>query len=557
MRWYRRTLLRVVATALASLCVLHAQGSGVTYVYDETGRLVGVINAAGDAATYSYDAVGNLLSIARHSSGAVSIIEFTPNLGSVGTSVVIQGIGFSTTPASNTVTFNGVTASVSAAAATQLTVTVPSGATTGTIGVTSPSGSTTSATSFTVGASNAPTITSFTPTTATAGTAITISGTNFTTTLQNNRLKLNLTPTYALSGTTSTSLSTTVPSAAGSGRITVATPNGTVISTADLFVPPSPYVATDVQYTNRMAYGDSRSVAITTSGKIGLVVFDAPAGRRTSVKAVPGPNSDVSVAGPSGTGLASRATGISTVLVEPGQLPTAGTYTVRVDPVLTATGTVTITLYEVPADVTGTFTLSSAGNQKTAVITTPGQNARFTFAGTTGQRIALSLSGPNGTVSIRNASDTSLASASPGIFGSFIEPVTLATTETHSVFADALEEKTGTYTLTLYDVPADSTGTMTINGGTVVMPLTPGQNGSRTFNGTNGQQVTVRITNNIANTVVTLLRPDGTSMTSSSSIWSSFNLAQQTLPVTGTYTVTVNPPGTNSGANFTLAVTNP
>lgn len=557
MSWYRRTLFRVVAAVLLSVGALQAQGTGITYVYDETGRLVGVINAAGDSATYSYDAVGNLLSIARHSSGAVSIIEFTPNVGPIGTSVIIQGIGFSATPASNTVTFNGVTASVTAATTTQLTVTVPSGATTGTIGVTSPSGSATSANAFTVGASSAPTITSFTPTIATAGTALTISGTNFNTTIQNNRIKLNLTSTYALTGSTSTALSTTVPSAAGSGHLTVSTPNGTVISTGDLFVPPSPYLATDVQYTNRMNYGDSRSVAISTSGKIGLVVFDAPAGRRTSVKAVPGPNSDVSVAGPYGSVLASRATGIFTVLVEPGQLPTTGTYTIRVDPVLTATGTVTITLCEVPADVTGTFALSSAGDQKTAAITTPGQNARFTFAGTAGQRIALKLSGPNGTVSIRNPSDVSLASASPGSFGSFIEPVTLAVTGTHAVFADALEEKTGTYTLTLYDVPADSTGTMTINGGSVAVPLTPGQNGSRTFSGTSGQQVTVRITNNISNTVVTLLKPDGSQMTSSSSIWSSFNLPQQTLPVTGTYTVTVNPPGSNSGANFNLAVTNP
>lgn len=556
MSWCRRMFTpRVVAILLAGT-VLQAQSTSITYVYDEIGRLVGVINAAGDAATYNYDAVGNLLSIARHSTGTISIIEFTPNSGPAGTTVVIDGIGFSATPSSNTVTFNGVTATITAATTTKLTVAVPSAATTGTIGVTSPTGSATSANAFTVAASNAPTVSSFTPTIATAGTSLSISGTNFDTSLPNNRIRLNLTGTYALTGSTTTTLSTTVPSKAGSGRFTVGTPFGTATSTDDLFVPPSPYTAADVQYTSRMSYGESRGVSISTGGKIGLVVFDAAAGQRTSVKAVPGPNSGVSVRDPYGNQLASRSTGIFTVLVEPGYLPTAGTYTIHVDPVSTSTGTVTVTLYNVPADAGGTFTLSSSGDQKTAVIGTPGQNARLTFSGTVGDRIALNLSGPSGTVAIRNPSDAVLASATPGIFGSFIDPVTLATTGTHAVTADPSEANTGTYTLTLYDVPDDSTGTMTINGGAVAVPLTPGQNGSRTFSGTTGQQVTVRITNNIANTSVKLLKPDGTQMTSGSSIWSAFNLTQQTLPVDGTYTVTVNPPGASSGT-MNVAVTNP
>jgi len=552
----RRTFtLRAVGILLAS-GLLHAQGTPITYVHDEIGRLVGVINAAGDAATYNYDAVGNLLSISRHSAGAVSIIEFTPNTGPIGASVVISGIGFSATPASNTVTVNGVTATVTAATTTKLTVTVPS-ATTGTIGVTSPSGSATSATAFTVAASGAPTITSFTPTIATAGTSVSISGTNFTTTIPNNRIKLNLTPTYALSGSNTTTLATTVPTVTGSGRLTVGTPLGTVTSASDLFVPRAPYTASDVQYTSRMAYGDSRGVAISTSGKIGMVVFDGAAVQRTSVKAVPGPNSDVSVIGPFGNVIASRTTGLGTVLVEP-QLATTGTYTITVDPGSTSTGTVTVTLYNVPADATGTFTPTSAGDQEAPVITTPGQNARLTFAGTAGHRMALKLNGPNGTVSILNPTDATLASDSPGIVGSFIEPVTLAATGTHAVTANPSEANTGTYTLILYDVPADSTGTMTINGGPVAVPLTPGQNGSRTFSGTSGQQVTIRITGSSIPgfPLVKLLKPDGTLLTSGSSFWASFNLPQQTLPVTGTYTVVVDPSAHNSGS-MNVAATNP
>jgi hypothetical protein len=55
---------------------------------------------------------------------------------------------------------------------------------------------------------------------------------------------------------------------------------------------------------------------------------------------------------------------------------------------------------------------------------------------------------------------------------------------------------------------------------------------------------------------VKLLRPDGTQLTSSTSSLGSFNLAQQTLPTTGTYTVVVDPAGKNTGS-LNLSVTNP
>jgi len=38
----------------------------IHYVYDDLGRLVGVVDQDGNAATYTYDAVGNILAIGRH-----------------------------------------------------------------------------------------------------------------------------------------------------------------------------------------------------------------------------------------------------------------------------------------------------------------------------------------------------------------------------------------------------------------------------------------------------------------------------------------------------------
>ena len=112
-------------------------GASVQYVYDALGRLTTVVDPSGNVATYNYDAVGNLLSITRSttSPSGLAIFSFSPAQGSVGQTVMIQGQNFSATPSSNTVKFNGTTATVTAATANSLTVTVPTGATTGPISV--------------------------------------------------------------------------------------------------------------------------------------------------------------------------------------------------------------------------------------------------------------------------------------------------------------------------------------------------------------------------------------------------------------------------------------
>jgi len=63
------------------------------------------------------------------------ITAFSPVSANVGAAVTISGINFNTTPSNNMVTFNGVSAVVTSATTTSLTVTVPNGATTGKISV--------------------------------------------------------------------------------------------------------------------------------------------------------------------------------------------------------------------------------------------------------------------------------------------------------------------------------------------------------------------------------------------------------------------------------------
>ena len=112
------------------------------YFYDELGRLVGVVDGSGDAAVYVYDEVGNLLRIDRFATGGTGIGIFlvAPGKGLVGANVELKGFGFTSPPSNNQVKFNGTTATVVSATLSSVVVTVPSGATTGSVTVTNANG---------------------------------------------------------------------------------------------------------------------------------------------------------------------------------------------------------------------------------------------------------------------------------------------------------------------------------------------------------------------------------------------------------------------------------
>ncbi len=549
----RHLLHRLAAIACAVLTLgygVYGQSSGVQYVYDELGRLVGVVDGAGNTAVYSYDSVGNLLSIARHGPTEVSIFEWTPNSGSTGTTVTIYGSGFSTTPGQNAVQFNGTSAVVSSATTSTLVVTVPSGAITGLISVTTPNGSATSATPFVVSSSNLPTITSFSPGIGVAGNPLTISGTGFQTTTFNNRVKVGPTPAVVTSST-ETAIGTSIPSSAGSGKISVTTPFGNATSAADLYVPPTPYTAADVDSTNRLTFSQSTAASVTTAGHVSLAIFDGAQGQRVSVKAVPGPISGLNMYKPDGSLLLQGSTGIGTVLLEPGFLPASGTYTICVDPAGTSTGTMTLTPYDVPPDLTGTLV---PGVSQTVTINTPGQNARYTFSGTANQRISLNIgSGLSGTVTIVNPDATNLTSSTFGPSATFIDTKTLGQNGTYAVVVDPGQATTGSATLTLYDVPPDVTGTITPGGSAVPMNLaTPGQNGRLTFDGTSGRRISLSVTAGLYG-YLKIVRPDGTNLVSTSSASQAIFVDATALDQTGTYAITVDPSG-NTTANVTLTL---
>ena len=105
----------------------------------------------------------------------------------------------------------------------------------------------------------------------------------------------------------------------------------------------------------------------------------------------------------------------------------------------------------------------------------------------------------------------------------------------------------------MYSPPADVTGTITAGGSPVTVTTTAvGEGAELTFSGTTSQTVTLTVTS-VSNggNWINLMDPNGNYV---DWIWiygsgsSTFTLGPDTLPSTGTYTLWVQPVGTNYGS---------
>jgi YD repeat-containing protein len=553
------------ATATANMSLDPAGTAPVLYAYDAVGRLIQVTDRSGDSAIYRYDAVGNMTSLERPGATVVSISGFSPASGAVGGTVTVYGTGFSTTAAQNTVTFScgtscTVNATVSSATSTQIVVAVPATAASDAIGVTAPGGSASSAPrTFTVNATGAaPTIAGFTPTLVAPGDSLTVTGTNFDTTPINDRLSTNV-ALAQVSSASATTLQATVP-VTTTGRVSVATQNGTATSTDYLWVAPPPYAVPDVLSTGVIAFANATNIAINTGGKIAIRAFDGTQGHRASVS-VTGANfaagGTVAIYGPFGNRIATGFTGSG--FLDPVDLMSTATYTLLFAPNGLHKGSATVTVFDVPPDVTDPIPLSPAN--VVAALTTPGRNARLPFSATANDRVSVTTSADTnlgGLLQVRRPDGTILRSVMvvPGYPG-FLDAELLPSSGTYSVVVDPSTTNTGTTTVTRYNV-VDTSGTVTLNGPAVAVPLgTPGQNGTLTFSGTQGQQVTVHVTGNtIGSVTVKLVSNDGVTVLSQALTSGDFNLTPATLPATATnYTIVIDPLSAGTGT-LNISITN-
>ena len=232
-------------------------------------------------------------------------------------------------------------------------------------------------------------------------------------------------------------------------------------------------------------------------------------------------------------------------------------YTLMVDPSLAQLGQVTLNVYAVPQDVTAA--LPASGAPVRVSTTAPGQNARFTFSAAAGSMNALNL----GSVTIPDYSyvtvvapdGNTIAANSVSQAGStFIELPPLPATGVYTVLVDPTVAYTGSVSASVFSIAPvvtamPSAGTPSITGVTI-----PGQTAHRTFAGTAGQRVSVRITDvTMTSAQVFLLDPVGTVVLSVTFGTYGAFFDVQTLSMNGIYTIVVDPAGVYTGrATLTL-----
>jgi hypothetical protein len=242
--------------------------------------------------------------------------------------------------------------------------------------------------------------------------------------------------------------------------------------------------------------------------------------------------------------------------------PAAGTYTLRIQNFGATNGSTTLALYSFK-DVTKSLSPSASGAALKAKIAAPGQNASASFAGTTGERISVTVGGvkkfagcDSYAVSLLRPDGSQLAHTSAcGTNSAFIDTQTLDQTGTWKVLLDPAGPTVGTATLTIYTV-ADQTAnvTPTAGGATVAATIgTPGENVVVSFSGTAGQVVSAWVKDvtgfgGCDSYGVRLIRPDASVLAATSACGTSDAFTDaRTLDQTGTWKVVLDPFGANLG----------
>ncbi|PWT76933.1 MAG: hypothetical protein C5B59_05370 [Bacteroidetes bacterium] len=194
-----------------------------------------------------------------------SISGFTPMTDTIGATITITGNNFSTTAANDIVKINGVAATVLTATATELVVTVPSGASNGPISVSVNGQSATSTGSFTV---LGPTITGFSPSISGIGYPVVITGTNFSSDINSNSVTINGS-TAQVTAASNTQLTVIVPLNASTGKIAIAVKGQLANSTANILV--KKLTVTSIAGSGNYSFSDGTGTGASFNGPWGIV----------------------------------------------------------------------------------------------------------------------------------------------------------------------------------------------------------------------------------------------------------------------------------------------
>jgi subtilisin family serine protease len=324
--------------------------------------------------------------------------------------------------------------------------------------------------------------------------------------------------------------------------------------------------------------GDPVTATTTVPGQNARLAFQGVAGRQVSVKLTgvtigssANGSAKISILKPDGsTLLAPTAFGTSGGFVDAKTLPVSGSYTVLLDPQSNAVGSATVTLYDVPPDAAAAIV--PGGSPVSVTMGVPGQDAYLSFDGIAGRRISVKLTNvtigssccTSAKVSLLRPDGTVLVSADYfGTSGGYVDVKTLPVTGTYKIFLDPQSNATGSATVTLYDVPANASATVTIGGPAATLGMAvPGQDGNVTFAGSAGQAVSIRLTGVMigpsccSSSKVSVLKPDGTTLVAPTYFGTSGKTLAVQLPVSGMFKVALDPQGAATG-NVSVAVTSP
>lgn len=464
-RWFRASLIGLLCLTLLASSVLHAQTS--SYVYDANGRVVAITATNGTSVQYGYNSLGHTSQVsAPIAAGQLTIFAFAPTHGEAGAQVTIQGQGFDSNAANDTVTFNGVIATVLSASATQLVAAVPSGATTGPISVKVGTQTATSAASFVMDDTGLPpTIEQVSPLVTTVGSNITVTGTHLdpvggATSVRMAELNVN-------ASISDTQAQYTIPANAVSGHVTVQTPYGMATSVPVAILPASIANATQGS-TSAYLVTNGSAVSFTNgvAGKLGVLTFDANQGDTVELTlsglTITGSNASsvsVSVYNSAGTSVINSQTCYTT---NPGQ-------SCRLSLTNLAAGTYSAVI--TPADASSVFSLTAMAKTDvigpTLVANTPvtvnlamGEVERFTFHANAGDTVALQLAAVTTTPGSQN------------MYVQVYSPGTLPTANNYYTIFNT----TGTTTVNLPNLPISGTWTAIVS----IQSGTPGS-GQLTF----------------------------------------------------------------------------
>lgn len=315
--------------------------------------------------------------------------------------------------------------------------------------------------------------------------------------------------------------------------------------------------------------GPSVTASVTTPGQTSILTFTGKAGETLSLRAAhwtfPADggttlqvvDSASHPVGPTGT-----LNGTGVVTLEPIALPSAGQYSVVVDPSkFSDTGSVQLTLTDIEP-------ITANGAAVTASVGTAGQVGAVSFQATAGELVGVQVSNstfPSDSLTTMTITDTSGALQSTVVYlngGSspFLGPVRLAKAGIYVIVVDPTNgTDVGSAQLTLSTF-TDRTGSITPNGPAVTAAVSvPGQQAILTFSATAGQEFGIQANDSTFPSGATAPRfyiadSSGQEVGGDNYIYDPPVVdGPITVPAAGTYQVVVDP-GPDSAATGTVSV---